>query len=206
MSRVADSFAWPFRGEWRSRWITGVALVLFLPLTFIVVLGYAIASVRAAMTSPADGPPPWRWSARLFSDGAWTAFTILAITAPFALAYALIVKSVPTSMVSAFLVLAALALPWGLALLVVMPHCSTRFATTGRWTDLFDFSGAIQSVVDDFAGWNVNAAAMVTAWAIGLACAGLLCAGAVPGVFYAILVSAHAAAAFDGSRPASSSR
>jgi hypothetical protein len=36
---------------------------------------------------------------------------------------------------------------------------------------------------------------MVTGWAIGLACVGLLCVGLVPGVFYAILVSAHASAA-----------
>jgi len=32
----------------------------------------------------------------------------------------------------------------------------------------------------------------------GLACAALLCVGVVPGIFYAILVSAHASAALDG--------
>jgi hypothetical protein len=41
----------------------------------------------------------------------------------------------------------------------------------------------------------VSAAAIVTGWLVGLACAGLLCIGIVPGIFYAILVSAHATAA-----------
>ena len=46
---------------------------------------------------------------------------------------------------------------------------------------------------------------VVTAWAIGVACVGLVCVGLVPGVFYAILVSAHASAALrpKGSAPAS---
>ena len=36
------------------------------------------------------------------------------------------------------------------------------------------------------------------AGAVGVACVGLLCVGIVPGIFYAILVSAHASAALNG--------
>ena len=36
--------------------------------------------------------------------------------------------------------------------------------------------------------------AIVTGWVLGVACIGLLCVGILPGVFYAILVSAHASA------------
>lgn len=188
-------------------------LVLFLPVTFIAVLGYAIAAVRAAERDPAQGPPPWPWSARLFWDGGWTVLALLVLTAPFAIAYLVLLDRLPSAgfwpandagvafLISRALVLAALALPWGLLLLVLMPHCSARFAESGRWGDIFDYAGAISSVVRGFATWNAAAAAIVTGWVIGLACAGLLCIGAVPGVFYAILVSAHASAAFHRSAP-----
>src|SRR4029077_3239766 len=88
-----------------------------------------------------------------------------------------------------------LALPWGLVMLLLMPHATVRFAASGRAIDLFDFPAAVRGVIRDFATWNLAAAAIVTAWALGLACVGLLCVGVVPGIFYAILVSAHAAAA-----------
>jgi len=78
-----------------------------------------------------------------------------------------------------------------------MPHATARFARTGTPTDLFNLPESIRGVARDFATWNLAAAAIVTAWAIGLACAGLLCVGLVPGVFYAILVSAHASAALN---------
>jgi hypothetical protein len=87
-----------------------------------------------------------------------------------------------------------LALPWGLLLLLLVPHATSRFAATGRALDLFDFGTALRGVTSDFATWNLAAAAMVTAWALGVACVGLLCLGILPGVFYAILVSAHASA------------
>ena len=76
-----------------------------------------------------------------------------------------------------------------------MPHATARFAQSGRVADLFDLAASIRGVRRDFATWNVVAAAIVTGWAIGLACVGLLCIGLVPGLFYAILVSAHASAA-----------
>ena len=94
--------------------------------------------------------------------------------------------------VIAFMVL---ALPWGLLALLVLPHATATFAASGNPGDLFDLAAAVRGVRRDFATWNLAAAAIVTGWAIGLACAGLLCVGIVPGIFYAILVSAHAAAA-----------
>jgi hypothetical protein len=86
------------------------------------------------------------------------------------------------------------ALPWGILLLFLMPHATARFARTGRVRDLVDFPASVRSVRRDFASWNVAVAAIVTAWAVGVACIGLACIGLVPGVFYAILVSAHATA------------
>jgi len=87
-------------------------------------------------------------------------------------------------------------------MLLLMPHATNRFALSGRPVDLFDFPAALQGVTRDFATWNLAAAAIVTAWALGVACIGLLCVGIVPGIFYAILVSAHASAALH-STPAS---
>ena len=89
----------------------------------------------------------------------------------------------------------ALALPWGLLLLIHVPHATARFAASGSARDLFDLPASVRAVRRDFATWNLAAAAIVTGWAIGLACVGLICLGLVPGVFYAILVSAHASAA-----------
>jgi hypothetical protein len=88
-----------------------------------------------------------------------------------------------------------LALPWGLLLLIHMPHATAQFAHTEKPADLFNLAASIQGVKRDFTTWNVAAAAIVTGWAVGLACVGLFCIGLVPGVFYAILVSAHASAA-----------
>lgn len=207
MRLVAESFAWPFRGEWRSKWAAGLLVVLVLPVSFIVLLGYAIAATRAAENDPATGPPPWRPSARLLADGFWTSLAILLTALPFAIAWnpladlllrAGVFRSNDSTQASLdvhVLALFILALPWGLLLLLLMPHATARFAASGRPRDLFDFAGALSGVVRDFATWNVAVAAIVTAWAVGLACVGLLCLGVVPGVFYAILVSAHASAA-----------
>ena len=207
MNLVAASFAWPFRNEWRSRWLIGLVIVLLLPIAFIPLLGYAVAATRSASIDPADGPPRWHGSARLVTDGFWVALVILLIAAPFAIALgpiaALIgqahvwqVDDPPLSRLYDNLAAGfALALPWGLVMLLWLPHATLRFASSGRPVELFDFPAALRSVARDFATWNLAAAAIVTAWAVGLACAGLLCIGVVPGVFYAILVSAHASAA-----------
>jgi uncharacterized protein DUF4013 len=179
-----------------------------LPAGAIPLLGYAVACTRDA---DAAGPPPWRLSGRLLGDGSWMLLAIAVIAAPFVLlaipiASALHVASLWHSSgtlldveagTSAALIL---ALPWGLAMLALMPHAVARFATTGSARDLFDYPASLRGVWRGFATWNVVAAAIVTAWALGLACVALFCVGLAPGLFYAILVSAHATASL---RPAS---
>ena len=99
--------------------------------------------------------------------------------------------------------LLVLALPWGIVALVLLPFATATFAATGKPSGMFDVPASLRRFRRDFTTWNVAAAAMVTAWAIAAACVGVLCVGLVPGVFYAILVSAHAAAALkdQGSGP-----
>jgi len=210
---VAESFAWPFRGRWRSRWAAGVVCLALLPILFIPLLGYAIAATRAAEEDSSQGPPPWRISWRLLADGLWTALAVLLTWLPFVLAWNPLATVLfkarlsPSSdelladIYAHVLAFFALALPWGLVALLVLPHATAAFAATGRPRDLFNFAAAIRGVGRDFTTWNVAAAAIVTGWTIGLACAGLLCAGVVPGIFYAILVSAHAAAALHRANP-----
>jgi hypothetical protein len=203
---VAASFAWPFRGDWRSRWLVGLAMVALLPIAFIPLLGYAVAATRSASTDPNQGLPRWELSVRLLTDGFCIALVVLLITAPFALALSPLASFVDhfhiwhvgdpalsrlyANLAAGF----ALALPWGIVMLLLVPHATVRFANSGRPIDLFDFPAALRSVARDFATWNLAAAAIVTAWAVGLACVGLVCVGIVPGIFYAILVSAHASA------------
>lgn len=199
MRQVAESFAWPFRGRSRSAWAWGLVCVLFLPLLFVPLFGYAIAATRAAQDDAALGPPPWRWSLRLLVDGFWTALVVLATLLPFALVLNPLagalrdqVRGEPYAHVVALFLL---ALVWGLAALLLLPHAAASFAATGRLRDLVDVGSALRGVRRDFVTWNAAAAAIVSGWALGLACAGLFCVGLVPGAFYAILVSAHAAAA-----------
>lgn len=207
MNLVAASFSWPFRGKWRSRWLVGVLMVLLAPIAFIPLLGYAVAATRSASIDAASGPPRWALSLRLLTDGLWIFVAVVLIAAPFVLASGPLARvieqlhlwRVPDPALSRLYAnLAAgfaLALPWGLGMLLLMPHATVRFAASGRAIDLFDFPAAVRNVARDFATWNLAAAAIVTAWAVGLACVGLVCVGIVPGIFYAILVSAHAAAA-----------
>jgi hypothetical protein len=196
---VAESFSWPFRGAWGRVWAIGIISVLFLPLFFIPLLGYAVAATRAAEANPSAGPPPWRISDGLIKEGAWVFLALLATMAPFAFVVNTIVLSIrsftrgePFTHAIALLIV---ALPWGIVALFFLPHATAAFAASGRPADLFNVAEAVRGVARDFTTWNAVVAAIVTAWAIGLACVGLLCVGIVPGVFYAILVSAHAAAA-----------
>lgn len=207
MNLVAASFAWPFRGEWRSKWLIGLVMVVLLPIAFIPLLGYAVAATRAAAVNPAAGLPPWALSRRLLADGFWVAVAITLVAAPFAIALgplsSLIDNAPPwrvsdpnlSRLYSELVAIVILALPWGLVMLLLMPHSASRFALSGRPGDLLNVPSTLRSVGHDFATWNLAAAAIVTAWALGIACVGLLCIGVVPGIFYAILVSAHATAA-----------
>ena len=176
----------------------GVIAVLFLPVTFVVVLGYAVAAVRAA----GEGPPPWR----LYNGGQWVTLALILLTAPFAVIGFLLSAALHApglwhasgtllDVESATTAALILALPWGIVVLLLLPHATARYAASRRARDLFDFASSLRSVRRDFPAWNVAVAAIVTAWAIGLACAALFCVGVVPGLFYAILVSAHATAA-----------
>ena len=218
LNLVADSFAWPFRGAWRSSWIVGVPVVLFVPLLFIPLLGYAIQATRASEEDPTQGPPAWRVAGRLITDGTWTALAVLLVALPFIVAFNPLANSLYGAhvwrtadpgqslfyaRVLAFLVL---AMPLGIVLLLLMPQATARFAASGRARDLFDFAAALLGVRRDFATWNLAAAGIVTGWAVGMACVGLLCAGIVPGIFYAILVSAHASAALHHQGSTSPSR
>ena len=207
MKVVAQSFSWPFRGGWKAKWITGLVTVLLVPIAFIPLLGYAIAATRQAELDTATGPPRWEVSGRLLTDGLWTAVAVTLFTGPFVLllnplagwlfdAHVLRGPDAAVSQLYAHAAaLFALALPWGLLLLIHMPHATARFAHSCKAGDLFNLPASIRAVSRDFTTWNLAAAAIVTGWAIGLACVGLLCIGLVPGVFYAILVSAHASAA-----------
>ena len=206
MRVVAESFAWPFRGAWRGAWAIGLVTVLLVLLLFVPLLGYAVAATRAA-EQRSDGPPTWRFEPRLFTDGIWTAFAVLVTIVPFAAAF--VALSHRVNGISLAVVFFVLLFFWGLVALIFLPHATAAFAASGRPADLFDVTAAVRGVGRDFPTWNTVVAAIVTAWAIALACVALLCVGIVPGVFYAILVSAHAAAALhdgQGSRPGSAAR
>ncbi len=192
MTRIADSFTWPFRAR-LSTWVGGAVAVLLLPIAFIPLLGYAVAATRDV----SHGPPRWVLTRRLFTDGFWLAVAVASTLLPFAVA--LIALARVLSGIALVVAWCVLALPWGLIALLLLPHATAAFAASGNPRVLFDVAAGLRGVRRDFATWNMVVAAIVTAWAIGLACVGLLCVGIVPGIFYAILVSAHATAAL--SRP-----
>ena len=214
LNLIAESFTWPFKGRWWPAWALGMLAVVLGPIGVVPLLGYAIAATRAAENDPAKGPPRWEHFGRLMSDGFWTALVILLLGLPFAwvlrgplgefLFNAHVLRSTDTALAQFYALVLAffiVALPWGLVMLLFMPHATAAFAASRRPADLFKFSASIRGVRREFATWNVAAAAMVTAWIIGLACIGLLCIGLVPGIFYAILVSAHASAALHHKGP-----
>ena len=194
MKLVAESFAWPFRGK-LTTWIWGCACVLFLPLLFIPLLGYAVAATRSAALYPDLPPPPWRLSFPLIRAGAWTSVVLIVTLVPFAVALNPLASALGGTVYSHVIVFFVLLFLWGVVALIWLPNATASFAASGVYADMFGVSAALRGVRRDFNTWNLVVAAMVTAWAIGIACAGLLCVGIVPGVFYAILVSAHAAAA-----------
>lgn len=211
-SLVAASFAWPFRGGWKRSWIVGVPVVLLSPVLFILLLGYAVEATRAAQRDRTTGPPAWRLTGRLLGDGALTTVAVLLNLVPFALLFAPLGGVIDAARIwppgdpalarfeSRVLAAFILALPWGLVALVWLPHATARYAASGRPRDLFDVAASVKSVRRGFGAWNLAIAAVVTGWAIGLAGAGLLCIGLVPGVYYAILVSAHASATLEKTR------
>jgi hypothetical protein len=168
-----------------------------------------VDAVRSSQRRPQAGPPGWRLSRRLIADGLWTALLLAVLSAPFAAAYwpfsLLLYRFAARSALSSHdaffdrtyaLAAAAvlLALPWGLAMLLVVPANLARFAASGKARHLFDPAAGLRLARRNFIGWNLALATIVTGWSVGLAAGGLLCVGVVPGAFYAILVSAHATA------------
>lgn len=205
MDQVAGSFGFPFRRGAGRAWLIGIPLLVLLPLGLVPLLGYAVAVVRSAAVDPEAGPPPWRPLPRLLAEGLLVALTIAVLTAPFALlASALtvpagrllagIVDPFLRAGLAAVIAGAVAALPWGILLLVLMPPATARFARSGFPGDLVNLPAALRTVRQRFAAWNLVVVAIVTAWAIGLSGVGLALVGVVPGVLYAILVSAHATA------------
>jgi hypothetical protein len=203
---VVASFLYPFRrGGRATRWLVGTACVVLLPAAFPLLFGYAVGCVRASACDPAASPPRWRVSRRLVADGVWSATQAALLTAPFAAVAWTMARALgrawhPTG--SAFpdvpltwvVALAAAALPWGVLLLVVVPPTLAAFATTGRVLDLADVRLVTRCVTARYTEWNLVVAGITTAWAVGMVGLALLAVGVVPGVFYAILVSAHACA------------
>jgi len=178
-----------------------------LPLLFLPLLGYAVTATRSAEQDPASGPPPWKLSWRLLSDGFWCAVLIAITWLPFALVWkplASLLTSTLGTLGAPVMALLVLGLPWGFVALVLFPNATAAFAASGRPRDLFSWVDAVRALRADPGTWNIVVAAIVTAWAVGIACIGALCVGIVPGIFYAILVSAHATAALHrpGPRPA----
>jgi hypothetical protein len=208
---VAAAFAYPFRAG-AGRWLVGSLLVLLWPLSFIALLGYATAAIRASAADPVAAPPAWRLENRLFREGAWTALALAFFSAPFAAAWWPLASALAGRVTAtgvpfldrAYGVLAAsmaLALPWGLVLLVQLPSASARFAIGGRARDLFDVGASLRTIRDRYGVWNLAVAAIVSAWVGGLLVGSLCCVGVLPGAFYAILVSAHASAALAPTDP-----
>jgi hypothetical protein len=145
-------------------------------------------------------------SPRLFADGFWAALVIALTVLPFALVLPWLASTLHGGQIGTAIAFLVLLFLWGLLALVFLPHATAAFAATARPRDLFDVAASVRGVRRDFATWNVVVAAIVTGWAIGLACAALLCVGIVPGIFYAILVSAHATAALHRQDPHPSAR
>jgi len=202
---VETSLVYPFRRGSLSAWLAGVGLLLFFPVTFVVVLGYAVRATREAARYP-DGPPPgFDLDRRLLSDGLLLTVVFLLVTVPYAFmtdaVAGMVFARLPAGadpligaaealLIGGFLV----AVPWGTLVLLFVPPAVAAFARSGRARDLFDLVGAVRFVRAHFMGWNLVTVAIVTAWIVALAGAGLLCFGFLPGAFYAILVSAHATA------------
>lgn len=206
MNRVTAAFTYPFRPGAARAWLVGIPLVIVLPVGFLPLLGYSVAAIRSSATDPAGPPPAWSPLGRLLADGFWVALLITVASLPFALLAWLLEPAllplaggvrdpVLKAGVATTLAAAIAALPWGCLLLVHAPAATARFAQSGAARDLFDVRGALRVVRGRFPTWNLVVVAIVTAWALGIAAAGLACFGLIPGLLYAILACSHASAA-----------
>lgn len=211
MKDAARAFGFPFRPGWGGSWVGGIACLLLLPLAFPLLFGYVVEAVRSAGEDPGAGPPAWRINARLVSDGLWSSAQFAALAAPFGAA-AWAASSWLTGLwapahdpfLDRGLALVAAgflaALAWGMLALVVVPPTLARFAVSGRPADLADVAGALRLVRSHFADWNLAVVVIVTSWIVAIASGALVC-GVIGGLFYAILVSAHACSALAPDQP-----
>lgn len=209
---AVGSFLFPFRGRRRLvRWVVGTVLVALLPISFVVVFGYAVECIRRAAADAQAAPPAWRFRGRLLLDGVWTAAQGAVLTAPFATLAWLVAAGLgqvwhPTgdSFVDAaeawVLSVLVAALPWGMVMLTVLPPTLARFAVSGRPADLAALPAVVEVVRWRFPDWNAAVVAITTAWLLAAAGLALAVIGVVPGAFYAILVSSHACAALSPDR------
>lgn len=206
LQRISGAFFYPFRKGASQAWVVGIPLVLLLPLGAVPLLGYCVAVVRSSVADPDAGLPPWRPFRRLLQDGLLLGLAILLFSFPFALLLPHLsdwlrpatgrLTSDPFIGTGLALVFAgaALALPWGILLLVMMPPATAGYAASAAPRRLFDPLTAIRLVGTRFPTWNLVVAAIVSAWAIGLCGLGMALIGVVPGLVYALLVSARATA------------
>ena len=122
----------------------GILALLLLPIGFVPLLGYAVAATRAAAD---EGPPPWRLSGRLLADGVAVAAAIALLAAPFVLAAIPLSAALANpsvwhsngSLLSAEAGTSAaliVALPWGLVMLLLMPHAWDPLESTCRHASL----------------------------------------------------------------------
>lgn len=215
---IARSFTYPFRPGALGAWLAGLPLLLFFPLTFVVVLGHAVRATRQAAADPEAPPPAYSLDGRLFYDGALASLVVAVLATPYVYLASLVagvfyehggfkvdplLGRIEADITAALLV----AIPWGTLVLVLLPPAAAAFAVSGRARDLFDAAAAVGFVRRRFVAWNLATVAIVTAWLVALASVGILCLGFLPGAFYAILVSAHATASLareeQGRAPAS---
>src|SRR5260370_6761776 len=98
------------------------------------------------------------------ADGLWASLAVLLVALPFALALnplasALHALGEPSAHVGAFF---ALALPWGLVSLLLMPHCTAAFAATGKPRDMLKFAASLSLLRHNFITTHVDLEASVT--------------------------------------------
>ena len=203
--KVAGSFQFPLRAGAAAAWAAGLPLLLLFPVTFLLVFGYFVRLVRRAADDFEAPPARLAIDARLLADGLLMTLAAVLALLPYGVATALLggwLRSQPPFTLdpvlgSAEAVLAAglaVLLPWGLLVIVLAPPAIAAYAGSGRPRDLFDPVAAVRLVVARFAEWNLAGVAIVTAWTLALASAGLCGIGFLAGAWYAILVSAHAIA------------
>ena len=201
---------YPFRAGARGPVLRLALLPILLPFTFPLVLGYGLDAVEASVAS-ADAPPPafapnWRMVRR----GSLAAFGFLVLSAPFIAGVIVVAEALRAAhrytdtgfaALDAFQVhgyaAALVAFPWGAVMLLVLLPNLAVFARSGRLRDLVNPAAAGRRVRRHFVAWNVAGVATVTAWALAVASTLACGAGGLLGFAYAILVTAHAAAAIE---------